>query len=214
MQKPLVVIGAGGFGREVAWLVQEINESLKEPEWNLLGFVDDGAIGTEEGYSVLGRMDWLRQQHEGLNVVCAIGDPRVRKMVVESLKELSINYATLIHPTVKKSSFVTIGEGTVICCDSILTTNISVGRHCLLNLGTRVGHDSILKDYCSLMPGVNIAGEVEVGEGCYFGLNACVINRTKVGEWTVVGAGATVVSDLPEKCVAVGVPAKPIKRLP
>lgn len=211
--EPLVIIGAGGFGREVAWLVHEVNAALPQPTWNLLGFVDDSATETPEGYPVLGRSEWLQENAKGLYVVCAIGDPKARRAVLGAIRNPSLQFATLVHPSVQKSQYVAIGEGSIICSGSILTTNVKIGRHCLLNLGTRVGHDSVLHDYGSLMPGVNIAGEVEIGEGCYFGLNACVINRTRVGQWTVVGAGATVVSDLPERCVAVGVPAKPIKTL-
>lgn len=211
--EPLVIVGAGGFGREVAWLVQEINVASPQMKWNLLGFVDDSATETPEGYPVLGRSSWLNENAKGLHVVCAIGDPKARQAVLAKIHRPSLRYATLIHPSVQRSRYVTIGEGSIVCSGSILTTNVKIGRHCLLNLGTRVGHDSVLHDYSSLMPGANIAGEVEVGEGCYFGLNACVINKTRVGEWTVVGAGATVISDLPERCVAVGVPAKPIKTL-
>lgn len=210
---PLVIIGAGGFGREVAWLVTEINAALPQPEWDLLGFVDDSATETTEGYPVLGRNDWLQAHAEGLYVVCAVGNPGTRKTIIDATHYPGLQYATLIHPSVQKSSFVTIGEGSVVCSGTIMTTNVTIGRHCLLNLGTRVGHDSVIADYASFMPGANIAGEVIIGEGCYFGLNAAVINRVSVGAWTTVGAGATVVADLPAKCVAVGVPAKPIKYL-
>jgi len=209
---PLVILGAGGFGREVAWLVEEINEA--EPTWDLVGFIDDFVTGpTVEGYKVLGPKAVLSLLDPMPKLVCAIGDPKVRKKVVQPLEDMGYKFATLIHPSVRMSRYVTIGEGSIICAGTLLTTNIHIGKHSILNLDCKVGHDTMLGDYASLMPGVNIAGEVRVGEGCYFGLNACVINRVTVGEWSVIGAGATVVKDIPSRVVAVGVPAKPIKTI-
>lgn len=210
--KPLVIIGAGGFGREVAWLVADINKA--HPEWDFLGFVDDKAVGeTVEGYPVLGTIAWLMERDEQPYVVCAIGDPRTRRKLARPFEEKGFRFATLVHPTVQMSDYVRIGAGSIVCAGTILTTNINVGRHAILNIGCRIGHDTSLGDYASLMPGVNIAGEVSIAEGCYFGLNACVINRTSVGEWSIIGAGAAVVRDIPARVVAVGVPAKPIKTI-
>ena len=210
MKQPLVIIGAGGFGREVAWLVDEINQ--RQPTWEFLGLVDDFASGhTVEGYPVLGKTEDLVQMSPRPAVVCAIGDPVTRKKLVRRYAELGFSFATLVHPSVLRSRYVKIGEGSVICAGTILTTNVSIGAHSILNLNCKVGHDSVLGPFSSLMPATNIAGEVRIGEGCYFGLNSCVINRVSVGEWTIIGAGATVVNDIPSRVVAVGVPAKPIK---
>lgn len=176
--------------------------------------MDDEASGqTVEGYPILGDRSWLFNLSPRPWVVCSIGDPRVRKQVVDSLAEQGFQFATLLHPSVCMSRFVKIGPGSVICAGTILTTNVTIGSHAILNLGCRIGHDSVLGDFASLMPGTNIAGEVKVGSGCYFGLNACVINRVSVGEWSIIGAGAVVVRDIPPKVVAVGVPARPIKTL-
>ncbi|MEA4883834.1 MAG: acetyltransferase [Clostridia bacterium] len=210
--KRIAIVGAGGFGREVAWLIEEIN--VASPEWSLLGFLDDGATGTTvEGQPVLGPIDHVGELDQDVYVACAIGDPRLRKRLVDKLQQFHRRFATLIHPSVRKSQHVAIGEGSIICAGTILTTNISIGKHCLLNLDCKVGHDSILGDFTSCMPAVNIAGDVIIEEGCYFGLNACVINRKRVGGWSVIGAGAAVVKDIPARTVAVGVPATPIKTL-
>lgn len=212
LMKRIAVVGAGGFGREVAWLIDEINAA--SPEWSLVGFFDDGIVGsTVEGYPVLGCIDSMVDLEEEVYAICAIGDPRLRRTLVRRLEQMNRRFATLVHPSVRKSQFVTIGEGTIVCASTILTTNIAVGKHCLLNLDCKVGHDSALGDFTSCMPGVNIAGDVIIEEGCYFGLNACVINRKRVGEWSVIGAGASVVKDIASRSVAVGVPAMPIKTL-
>ncbi len=208
--EPLVIVGAGGFGREVAWLVEEINRN--NPTWQFVGFVDDRATGhTVEGHPVLGTIEDLTTIRPRPRIVCAIGDPVVRKTVVERCAQLGLNFATLVHPSVHRSKYVEIGEGSIICAGTILTTNVRIGPHSILNLGCKVGHDSTLGCFSSLMPATNIAGEVSIGDGCYFGLNACVINRVTIGEWSIIGAGAAVVNDIPPRVVAVGVPAKPIK---
>lgn len=121
--------------------------------------------------------------------------------------------ATLIHPSVQISRFVKIKQGSVICAGSVLTTNITLGLASIVNPNCFIGHDTVLNNFVSLMPGVNVAGEVTLGEGVYMGLNACVINRTVVGEWSIIGAGATAVSDIPAYSLAVGVPARVVKSL-
>jgi len=211
--KGIAIVGAGGFGREVAWLIEEIN--AVSPEWSLIGFLDDSATGsTIEGYPILGPIDDIAGLDQDVYLTCAIGDSRLRKRLVARLENTGHRFATLVHPSVQKSRYVVIGEGSTICAGTILTTNISIGKHCLLNLDCKVGHDSTLGDFTSCMPAVNIAGDVIIEEGCYFGLNACVINQKRVGEWSVIGAGAVVVKDIPAKSLAVGVPATPIKVLP
>jgi len=208
--KQLVIIGAGGLGREVAWLVADINRHRQE--WDFVGFVDDGIQGkTPEGYPVLGTLDYLLELPSHPWVVVAIADSKIRKAITQRLHSHEINIATLIHPSVSISDFVQIGLGTIICSGTIITTNISIGQANIINLGCRIGHDTVLEDFVSLMPATNLAGEVKVGEGSYFGLNSCVINRTSIGRWSIIGAGATVIRDIPDYCVAVGVPARVIK---
>lgn len=210
IRRPLAVIGAGGFGREVAWLLEDINREREM--FDFIGFIDDSVKEVVEGYPVIGDIDtWVRDGSRSVLLACAIGDSISRHAVVAKMERAGFGFATLIHPSVKLSRHVAVGEGTIICADNILTTNIKVGRHCILNLDCTVGHDSVLDDCCSLMPGVHISGDVELGRGVYMGTGAVVINRVRVGQWTVVGAGAVVASDLPPGVVAVGVPAKPIK---
>ena len=108
-------------------------------------------------------------------------------------------------------SNVLVGEGSIICAGTILTTDIKIGRHVILNLCCTVGHDSLIGDFCSFMPAVNISGEVNIGEGVYVGTGAKIINQLEIGEETIVGAGAVVAKSLPAKCTAVGIPAKPIR---
>lgn len=208
--KPLVIIGAGGLGREVAWLVADINR--QKPEWDFIGFVDDGVQGeTVEGYPILGPVDHFFNMSADTWVVVAIADSRSRMEFVRQLQGQGRKLATLIHPSVSMSDYVSIGAGSIICSGAVITTNVTLGQAAIVNPGCFIGHDTELGDFVSLMPAANLAGEVRVGEGCYFGLNSCVINRTAIGEWSVIGAGATVVKDIPPYSLAVGVPARVIK---
>lgn len=210
--KSLVIIGAGGLGREVAWLVEDINKVA--PEWDLMGFIDDGVKGmTVEGHPILGTVEDLISINEKPWVVVAIADALTRKNIIEKLEQNDFKIATLIHPSVNHSSFVMIGKGSIICCGSTITTNVTLGDACIINPNCFVGHDTIFDGYVSLMPSSNIAGEVHVGIGCYFGLNSCVINRLNIGGWSIIGAGATVVADIPPYSLAVGVPAHVVKKL-
>ena len=210
--KQIAIVGAGGFGREVQMLIGQIN--AVNPEWELAGFWDDGiAKGTMvNGLPVLGTVADLARSGQGW-MVMAIGDPAIKKKVAHQLEDSGIRSATLIHPSVIMGDrrYNSIGEGTIICAGNILTVNIQIGRHVILNLGCTVGHDAIIGDYSSFMPSVNISGEVVAGEGVYAGTGVKINNRITIGAGTIIGSGAVVVNDLPPNCTAVGVPAKPIK---
>lgn len=207
--KDIVIIGAGGFGREVKWLIDEINEVSKQ--WNFLGFIDDNLNkGTIVNDSiVIGDLAWLHEQN--LNVVCAIGDPNVKKRVLDQLTNSENKYPVLIHPDVRMSKFIDIGEGTIICSGCILTVNIKIGKHVIINLDSTVGHDATIGDFSTILPSVNISGHVNIEELVSIGTGAKIIQELRVGRNTIIGAGAIVTKDIPQNVVAVGMPAKPIK---
>ncbi len=210
--KQIAIFGAGGFGREVAMLIEQINQ--KQKIWNIAGFYDDGVTVGEElyGYKVLGGVQQLNDYSEELFVVFALGDPKIKKSVISKIDNTKLCYPALIHPSVLMGDKdVIIGEGSIITAGNILTVNINIGSHVILNLACTVGHDTNIADYCSFMPSVNISGEVEIGECVYVGTGAKIINQLEIGENTIVGAGAVVSKTLPANCTAVGIPAKPIK---
>ncbi len=207
--KKLVIIGVGGFGREVAWLVERINKV--EPSWDLLGFIDDNKElhGSLCGcYPVLGGMEWIEQNNDTY-VVCAIGASQTRKKVIDRLN--GVKFATLIDPSVLLSKRVSIGEGSIICAGNILTVDIEIGSHVIINLDCTVGHDADIKDFVTLYPSVNISGNVTLEECVEMGTGSQIIQGIEVEKRTIVGAGAVVVKDLPGDSTAVGIPAKVIR---
>lgn len=210
--KKIAVYGAGGFGREVKMLIGQINQAT--PVYDFIGFFDDGFEpgSMVNGSPVLGGMDELNEYSVELALVVAIGQPASKKKVLDRIVNPGIKYPVLIHPNVVIGpDEVQIGEGSIICAGCMITVNISIGRHVILNLGCTVGHDTVIGDYASFMPSVNISGEVVTEEGIYAGTGAKIINQLEIGAYAVIGAGAVVSRSLPAHCTAVGIPAKPIK---
>lgn len=213
--KDLIIFGASGFGREVAWAVERINNKI--PTWNLLGFLDDDdKIQNVEinNYRVLGKIGDVSKYPDAY-YVCAVGASKTREKIVNNMKSINpdIKFGTIIDPSVEMSELVTIGEGTIICAHTILTVNIEIGSHVIINLDCTIGHDAILKDFVTLYPSVNVSGITNIGYAVELGTGMQIIQGKKVGDYSIVGAGAVVVKDIPEKCTAVGSPAIPIKFL-
>jgi sugar O-acyltransferase (sialic acid O-acetyltransferase NeuD family) len=207
---PLVIFGAGGLGREVLVLLQQLNEA--QPTWLLRGFYDDHAPATPTvgGLPYLGTSADLNATTEPLAVAVAVGSSASRAAVVGRLTSGQLSFPSIVHPAVglRPHQRVALGAGCIIQQGCILTCDISLGRFVLLNLGCTVGHDAVLADFCSLMPHANVSGAAQLDSGVYLGTNATVIQGVQVGENTVVGAGAVVVRDLPANVTAVGVPAR------
>lgn len=213
LKKALVIIGAGGFAREVQWLAEEINSCM--PQWELLGFIDDDIRKKGQvinGLPILGDMEWFSEHSEPVNVAFAVGNPSGRKKLVERFsRNLNAGFPNLIHPSVKLSSSVHMGTGNIICSGALFTTNIELGSFNIINLGCTVGHDVFVGDYCTIAPAANISGNVRINNMCEIGTNSCIIQNVSIGETSTIGAGSVVIRDIPPGCTAVGVPAKPIK---
>jgi sugar O-acyltransferase (sialic acid O-acetyltransferase NeuD family) len=212
MMKKVVIIGAGGFGREVIEIFKDQNCIKKT--WEILGFIDENSAlwgKTINNFSVLGGLDWF-DNNEGVGCVVAIGDPKTKKRITDILEAKDVVFSNAIHPSVLISEFVDLGKNVIICAGSILTVNISIKNHVIINLNCTVGHDTIIEDYCSIMPGVSINGENHIEKGVYIGTGTTFVQQIHVGEWSVIGAGAVVIDNIPNGVLAVGIPAKIKKR--
>lgn len=211
--KDIAIFGVGGFGREVLALIKDINKV--KPTWNIVGFFDDGYEKglTINGYPTLGTTEDLNKWDKEIAIAISIGNPVIKKKILDKIHNSKVSYPTLIHPTawIGDDDFVEIGKGCIICAGNLITTNIKIQDFVILNLGCTVGHDTVIKDYAAFMPSVNISGEVTIGEGVYVGTGAKIINQLGIGDYAIIGAGAVVAKTIPSRCTAVGVPAKPIK---
>jgi sugar O-acyltransferase (sialic acid O-acetyltransferase NeuD family) len=213
-KQPIVIVGAGGLGREVLMLLHQINHV--SPSWDILGFYDD-AVPSHGLLRLpyLGTIDQLNSQTSTpLNVAIGIGNCHAKAQVVQRLTNPVLKFPVLLHPSVIHQPELEnqFGQGTIICQNCILTTNITLGKHVFLNLACTVGHDALLDDYCSLMPQVAISGGVRLGKGVYMGTNSSILQNLNVGAFTTVGAGAVVTQNLPSYATAVGVPARVIQQ--
>jgi sugar O-acyltransferase (sialic acid O-acetyltransferase NeuD family) len=213
-RKKLVILGIGGMGREVLFLLSDINAKIKQ--YDILGFVDN--IPNVQGkiidsYPVLGDDSWIIDYQDDLKLVVAIGNPLIRKQaVIKFAQQENIDFPNIIARNVKYSESVSMGKGNIICFSSILTVNVVLGDFVLMNPSTIIGHDTRIGNFASLYGSVHLAGNVSIGECAEIGMGAKIIQNKSIGDNAIIGAGAVVVKDIPSNCVAVGIPATPIKK--
>ena len=195
------IIGAGGFGREVYWSLNPIERN------NTVFFVDDEYWDNSDD-KILPLSLFETNKYE---VVVAIADSYHRQRMVKSLPK-GTKYFTHIHPSAQiHGDDVEIGEGSIICAGTILTTNIKIGKHAHLNLITTIGHDCVIGDYFTTAPGVQISGNMIIGDRVYFGTRSCVKQKIKICDDVIIGMNAAVVKNIVESGTYVGTPAKKIK---
>lgn len=204
--KKIVVVGNGGFAKEVVWLIERINAVY--PTWDFLGFIDCDT----NAKSVIGNDDFLVNYQEDIFVAVAIGSSDVRKKITEKYKINShIHFPNLFDPSVMVSKSIVYGEGNIICAGVILTVDIKIGNFNIINLDCTIGHDVTIDDFVTLNPSVNVSGNTIIESISNIGTGTHIIQGLRIGYNSILGAGAVVVKDIPPKCTAVGNPAKPIK---
>jgi sugar O-acyltransferase (sialic acid O-acetyltransferase NeuD family) len=205
---PLVIVGAGGFGRECVDIVDALNEL--DAGIDLVGFVDDGDVDNRLlgalGLAHVGGTDtpdpaWSR-------FVVGIGDGSIRKALDAKLAAVGLVPTTLLHPAATIGRASSIGEGAVVAAGARITTNVRVGRCVNVHVNATVGHDSILEDFVSVFPGATVSGNVHLAPGVTIGTGANVLPGVSIGAGAYVGAGAVVTSDVEPGVVVAGVPAK------
>lgn len=187
------LIGYGGHAREVMAQMKE----------QLPCFVDNQYVTKD----TLSLSSFNPNEYE---VMVVVGSPTDRYDIVQKLPK-ETKYFTFIHPTALIMSDVKIGEGSFIGAYSILTTNIKIGKHALLNRGNQVGHDSQIGDYFSAMPGAIVSGNVTIYDCVYMGSNSTIKEKLSIHSLSTIGSNAAVVKHIKKPGVYVGVPAKIIR---
>ena len=208
--RDLVIVGAGGHGRELASVVASNNQV--EPHWNLLGFVDDGSPDLERlariDVTFLGTLSWLIE-HPGAYAV-GIGSPPTRRSLSQQLGAAGCTAATIVSPYVRLGLDVRLGDGVVIYDNSVLTTNVTIGRHTHINVGCSVQHDSTIGEFVQMSPGVFVNGDVTISNDVFLGTGAIVTRGVTIGDSARIGAGAVVLDDVAPDTLVVGAPARPV----
>jgi sugar O-acyltransferase (sialic acid O-acetyltransferase NeuD family) len=204
----LLIVGAGGSGREIAWLARDaLGSNIQiafavEPEYLLVGPVDDIPV------HLLNR----ELASDSRRYVIAVGDSMVRKRLSDLCDAFPLAAATLVHPSVVRSTRVEIGAGSVVYAGAILTTNVRLGRHVHVNVGCTLSHDVQLGDFATLSPGVHVSGHVRIEAGVFVGTGANIINANPnqplvIGRGAVIAAGACVTRPIDAGTMVAGVPA-------
>lgn len=212
--KDLVVIGAGGFGREVLDVVEAINKTRASTIFNVVGVIDDNPSEIsitrlrERGYKVLGSIEEHLSVLRKSNIAVAIGNPLVRKKIVDRLSLSPDLFPNLIHPSANVGSKFSCDHGVVICAGVNISTNVRLSSFVHVNPAATIGHDSQLMNFVSVNPGAVISGEVTVCEEVLVGANATILQNLIVGNRAIVGASACVTKNIPASSVAKGIPAR------
>lgn len=207
----IIIVGAGGFAKEVIWLIERINDENKV--YNIKGIVDDFFDGNElSGYPVLGKLDYINRLQENYSICIAIGSGEIRKNIISGISKDNISYPTLIDPSVILSNKVNIGIGNIICAGSILTVDINIGDFNIINIDSTIGHDVVIENYSTILPSSNISGNVRIKDNVMVGTGTQIIQGLTICENSIIGAGSVVIKNTEPNNTYVGIPAKKVIR--
>jgi sugar O-acyltransferase (sialic acid O-acetyltransferase NeuD family) len=208
--KKLVIVGAGGFAREVLWLVQEMNKASENPV-QLMGFIGESEGDHLGGIPVLGNDNWAFQQLDrDVRFVVAIGSGEIRRKTAIRYLEQGFRAFHLVHPGVYMGDDVTLGQGSIICAGAVLTTNVQIGDFTIVNINATVGHDAVLGHFVTVHPGANISGGVRLADNVELGSGSVLLPEVVAGEGAVLGAGGVALGPLEAGKHYAGVPAREI----
>jgi sugar O-acyltransferase (sialic acid O-acetyltransferase NeuD family) len=208
----ILILGAGGHGEVVANILLLTSIVGNNPE--MLGFLDDNEElhgQTVGSVAVLGRISDLQSiPHDAL--IVGIGDNRTRATLMESLSAAGEAFVCAVHPSAVIAPNVRIGLGSVVSANAVVNPGATVGAGTIINSCALVGHHATVGDYVHIASGALAPGHVVVEEGAFLGVGSRVIPKRTIGKWSIVGAGATVIHDVPAYCTVVGTPARVIKQ--
>ena len=216
-QDSIAIFGAGGFGREVAFWIEDCQQAYNSMQ--AVCFVDDDPAkqGTmQNGLPIIG-LGAVRERFPQAKILSGIGSPSLRQRLMEKAAAAGFEFATMIHPRTELSRWVEIGPGAVICAGCKMTTNIVLGEHVQLNMDCTIGHDVVMGDYTTLAPGVHVSGYVHFGKRVYVGTGAVFVHGTEaepliIEDDAVIGAGACVIRPVGAGTTVAVIPAKPLPR--
>ena len=209
--KELVIVAAGGCGREVLQWAKDINKA--ENRWHIKGFIDDN-LSALEGLTcdvpVLSTVDGYEIRPED-EFVCCIGSSAARKLVTEKLKAKGAVFTTLIHPTAVIADSCTLGEGVIVYPFALISDNAHVGDGCIINMYSSVAHDAVLGEYCTVSAHCDVTGKCRLGDRVFMGSTSHVVPGTRIGDDVYICAGSTVMARVRSGMKVLGNPAKIVK---
>lgn len=203
----LLIWGASGHARVIADIVQ------LQGRFSIYGFLDDVSPERHQmtfcGKPIFGGRDWLaRLRNQGIEyVLIGIGDCDARLQLAAYAREKGYRLAQAIHPHATIAHDVEIGAGSVVMAGAVINSGTRIGENVIVNTSCSVDHDCFLADGVHISPGAHLGGSVAVGKGTWIGIGAVVKDKITVGSYSVLGAGAVLIRDLPDHVIAYGVPA-------
>jgi sugar O-acyltransferase (sialic acid O-acetyltransferase NeuD family) len=199
------VFGSGGHAKTVIDTLRAMGD------WDITGLLDDdrGRWGMEiMGIPVRGNISEESIARFGIErAVVAIGSNTARARTANRFAHL-VSWVNAVHPRAYLASGVHLGAGSVVFAGTVVQPDTTIGDHVILNTMCGVSHDSVIGDFAHVGPGVHLAGNAKIGEGAFLGVGSCVLPGRAVGAWATIGAGGVVVTDVPERVIAKGVPAR------
>ena len=211
MEQELIIIGAGKFARETVWMLERLARQ-GDRTWKLLGYVDDTPEKQDTsvyGLPVLGTVDALLSWPRDVWAIMPMGTCGGRRTLAQRLAQAPhLHWATIQASSAVTGKNFEIGEGSLLCENTLCTVDVKLGRHTIVNVGSTISHDTVLGDFVTVSPGVTICGNCEIGDGVFLGAGATIIEQIRIAPGIVVGAGATVVRDLTVPGTYVGTPAR------
>lgn len=212
LMKNLIIIGVGGFAREVYWHAQ--NSVGNGSQWKVKGFLDGNVKVSDREYELLdalllGDVEHYEIQQDDV-FICAIANPQIKMMLTQIIEEKKGKFINLIHHTALVSDNSVLGQGIILCPFTIISCNVRVGNHVMFNSYSDAGHDAVIGSYTSIMGHVDITGNVQVGDRTYWGSGSRALPHSKIGDDSTVGAGSVVLKKVKENQTVFGIPAMPI----
>jgi len=195
--KKIVIAGASGFGREVLWVIKRMNAA--EPLFEVAGFCDDAPdkqSGEFAGLPLLGSVARVCSTMRDIVFFCAVGDNRARKKIFAQFASASVDAVKVMDPSSVIADDAVIGKGCYIGVNAVVSTGTAVGCGVIVNHNVSVGHDVEVGAFAQICPGVSVSGGCRLGEGALLGSNSCMIPGKRMGDWSTLGAGAVLLTDL------------------
>lgn len=211
--RDLVIVGAGGFGRETIDVVLALNAI--QPTWQLVGVVDDApSTANLDRLAAVGvrHLGGLTSIPKGVDVAVAVGSPTAREHIAEQLSGGGHDFPTLVHPSATIGSQFHHGHGLIVLAGVSIGTNVTLGSHVHLNGHAVLGHDAHCHDFVSINPNATLSGECTVGHRTLLGAGSTVLQQVDIGTDVIVGASACVTQSVPDDSTVVGVPARPLTK--
>nr|WP_272577403.1 acetyltransferase [Stenotrophomonas maltophilia] len=205
--RPVALFGAGGHARETLLLLRQCGLPLS----SVAGFFVDPEYCSNElmdGLPLLPISAFDPARHQA---IIAVGNSLIRRDIADRLPA-GTHFPSVVHPSAVMADDQILQPGLVVHAGSVITCNVTFGRHVMLNRSTHVGHDSVLGAFVTTAPGAIISGNCVIGEASYLGAMSCIREKQRIGAEATVGMGAIVVSDVPAQATYVGNPARPLQR--